>query len=254
MAKVIFLGTSSSLPAAQRDNTALVLKYRQNCLLIDCPGSVCQKLLKSGIDYTALNKVILTHHHPDHVYGIVHLVQAQYRLNKKITIYTNNVTEKLIKNLIKLFQLGRKDYPQIKFKNIFEQKYFFNRKEIKIRAIKNLHVQNSFGLHCLLGKRSLVYSSDTRPCPEITESALSSDYLIHDCTGSSSYFKKYPGLSQMHTDSKTLAETFKNSKIKKIIPVHFLLLRKGEEARIRKELAPLGRKLFFPNDLDQFTL
>ncbi len=254
MAEITFLGTASSIPTAERDNTALLLKHKKDCLLIDCPGAVSHKLLKAEVDYTVLNKVILTHHHPDHIYGIVHLIHSQYKLNKKISLFTGPATKILVKKLIRLFKLDRPDFPKIDFIDVFGKKFFYSGSGLKIRALRNRHTRDSFGLLCKYGKRSLVYSSDTRICPEIIRAAFSSDYLIHDCTGSSSYFKKYPALAAMHTDARTLCETFKDSRIKKIIPVHFLLLRKGEETRIRKELAPLGQKLFFPSDFDELTL
>lgn len=253
MVKITFLGTSSSIPTAERDNTALFLRHKKNCLLIDCPGAVSHKLLKAGVDYTVLDKVVLTHHHPDHIYGIVHLIHSQYKLNKKISLFTSPAAKKMVKKLIRLFRLDRPDYPKINFIDVLEKKFFYSGPGLKIRALRNCHSRDSFGLLCQCGKRSLVYSSDTRPCPQIIQAAFSSDYLIHDCTGSSSYFKKYPKLADMHTDARTLCETFRDSRIKKIIPVHFLLLRKGEETRIKKELAPLGKKLFFPSDFDTIT-
>jgi hypothetical protein len=58
----------------------------------------------------------------------------------------------------------------------------------------------------------------------------------------------------MHTDSKSLVETFKNMKLKKVVPLHFLLLEKGEQKRIKDELKPLGKKIFFPSDFSSLTL
>ena len=254
MAHIIFLGTASSIPTPTRDNTAFVFSNRKEIFLIDCPGAIGHKLAKAGIDYAKLNKVIITHEHPDHVYGIVHLIHAQYRLNTQLTIFTNPPTKKLIKKLLRAMELEKAHYPRIKFIDALSGNYFYSRQGLKIGAVKSAHITSSFGVKFLFGKKSLLYSSDTKPLPSLTNEAKKSTYLIHDCTGSSSYFKKYPQLARMHTDSKTLCDTFRDSKIKKIIPVHFLLLRKGEEQRIKKELSPLGNKLYFPHDFDRLNL
>lgn len=254
MGKLIFLGTAASVATKTRDTTSFVFVHKKVPFLIECPGSIVYKLYGAGIDFTKLKNVIITHQHPDHVYGILHLIHAQYRLNDELTIFTNAPTQTLIRKMIRLMNLNKPHYPRVRFVNVFTQKYFYLRSGLKICAIKNAHIPSSFGVKFSFANTSVLYSSDTRPIESIINAGKKSTHLIHDCTGSSSYFKKYPQLKKMHTDSETLCETFKDMPLKKIIPVHFLLLRKGEEQRIKKELIPLGKKLYFPNDFDRLKV
>ena len=255
MAKIIFLGTSASIPTRNRDNTSFAFIQKKDLFLIDCPGALPHKLLRTGIDFKKVKNIIITHHHPDHFYGIFGLIHAQAYLNKNLNVFSNTPTIELLKELLKKMGLTKKSFPKVTFLNVFKSKKtsFYANTSLKIKAIKNKHIRDSFGVVFSWGKKRILYSSDTAKAPEIIKEAKSCDYLIHDCTASSSFFKKYPRLYRMHTDSKSLARVFKDTPLKKIIPVHFLLLRKGEEERIKKELEVLGEKLLLVSDFDSLS-
>jgi ribonuclease BN (tRNA processing enzyme) len=145
-------------------------------------------------------------------------------------------------------KLNRKSFPKIKYINVFNNVFFYHLNGLRLKAVHNKHTHQSFGIKFIFHNKSLLYSSDTTLCKNILKEAKGCDYLIHDCTASSSFFKKHPPLKKMHTDSLSLTQAFLNSSIAKIIPIHFLLLDKWQEKKIRKELDPLKRKLLIPND------
>lgn len=268
MAKIIFLGTASSIPTSTRDNTSFLFIHKKDTLLIDCPGSVVQKLLKAGVDFKRLKNVIITHEHPDHIYGIIHLIHTQNYLKHTLNIFGNIHTIKIIKRLVMMFHFNKRTYPRINYIDVFKRHlvssrkhlsadaagFFYRRGDLKLMAFRNRHICDSWGLRFHFGKKSLVYTSDTRFSPKILQLAETAGYLIHDCTASSSYFKRHPSLYTMHTDAKTLTEHFQGQAKTKLIPIHFLLLREGEEERIRKELKPLGRKVIFVKDFQAISL
>ena len=251
MAKIIFLGTSSSIPTKKRDNTSFLLIHKKQTVLIDCPGSIVHKLLNAGVDFRKLKDVIITHQHPDHIYGIASLIHTQAFLNSNMNIYSNSDCIKIIKKLMTLFRLKRKRFPRINYVNVRNKTPFYSSQGLKITAVKNKHIKNSFGIKAKAGKKTLFYSSDTSFSPELLNQAESADYLIHDCTASSSYFKKHPILYKLHTCAKDLSEYMNKNSRAKLIPIHFLLLDKGEERRIKQELSCLKRKVIFPKDFQQ---
>jgi len=253
MAKIIFLGTAASVSSPQRDSTSFLFLHKKELFLIDCPGSIVYKLLRVGINFRKLSNIIITHQHPDHMYGLPHLIHAQSYLNNKINIFSNKKVKKVIENLVKIMNLTSKNYPTLNFYNVFSQEFFYLSKDLKIKAIKNNHIEESFGIEFIF-KKKLLYSSDTAISHNIVEEAKKCNYLIHDCTASSSFFQKHPDISSLHTDAKTLSKVFKNTQIEKIIPIHFLLLEKGEEKKIRKELAEIKDKIIFPSDYQCLTL
>ena len=259
MAKITFLGTASSIPAKTRDNTSFLFTHKKHNLLVDCPGSISHKLLKIGVDFTKVKNIIITHEHIDHIYGLVSLIHTQGYLNlNPINIFSNPSSIKLIKKLVPLFRLNRKNYPKIRYINVFSKKHFFRKKDLSLEAIKNSHIKNSFGIKFSFAKGKskgkLFYSSDTSFSPSMLEKAGDVDFLIHDCTASYAYFRKHPALYEMHTTSKTL-NAYLSAKTKlKLIPIHFLLLEKDEEKRIKKELAGIRKRVIWPQDFKAINL
>ncbi|MBN2120586.1 MAG: ribonuclease Z [Candidatus Omnitrophica bacterium] len=253
MLRIVFLGTSASISTKQRDNTSILLyNNKKDLILLDCPGSIVQKLQRLNLDFTRLTKVIITHHHPDHIYGIISLLHCQFRTTKKITIYSSKTSIKIIKELTKLFGLQSKDYPRITFVNLFNKKRVSLSGKVKISAFNNTHCRDSFGVNILYKDKNIVYSSDTA----ITDAlplVNRSTYLIHDCTSSSKFFKKYPDLYKMHTESSQLKNLALKTNPKLLVPIHFLLLAKGEFKKIKRELKGL-KNVFLPKDYSCLTI
>jgi ribonuclease Z len=255
MAKIIFLGTASSIPTKTRDNTSFLFIHKKHNLLIDCPGSISHKLLKAGINFAKIKNVIITHQHPDHIYGIVSLIHTQGYLNvDTVTVFSNPASIRLIKKLVTLFRLNRKDYPKIKYIDVFSKRYFFTNADLRLEAIRNNHIEDSFGIKFVFGQKKLFYSSDTSFSPAMLRKCGNVNCLIHDCTASSTYFKKHPALYKMHTNSKMLASYLKDKQNLKVIPIHFLLLDKNEEKRINKELAGIKKNIILAEDFGAINL
>ncbi len=70
MFELIFLGTSSSAPSAERGLSAHMVLYRNHRFLIDCGEGTQRQILQSGLGFKRLNKVLLTHSHLDHILGL----------------------------------------------------------------------------------------------------------------------------------------------------------------------------------------
>ncbi len=255
MAQITFLGTAASIPSKARDNTSFVFTNKKESFLVDCPGSTPYKLLNVNIDFRKIKNIIITHHHPDHIYGITSLIHAQaFRSNEPITILSSTPSIKIIKKLTELFHLNRNQFPRIKFIDVYKTPVFFKNQDTQIQAIPNKHTVQSFGIKFSFGKKALLYSSDTCFSLEMLEKASPFDYLIHDCTASSSYFKKYPAIKSMHTHSRQLARYLHKHSDLKLIPVHFLTVEKNEEKRIRKELSICKKQVVWVKDGQRIQL
>lgn len=71
---LIVLGSSGAVVPAHRDNTALAFRLDDAVVLVDCPGSPAMKLRRAGVDPRRVAGVVITHTHPDHLYGLPSLV------------------------------------------------------------------------------------------------------------------------------------------------------------------------------------
>lgn len=70
MFALTFLGTSASVPSAERNHPALLVEAAGERMLIDCGEGTQRQLLRSGAGFRRLDRILLTHGHLDHVLGI----------------------------------------------------------------------------------------------------------------------------------------------------------------------------------------
>jgi ribonuclease Z len=76
MFEVVFLGTSASAPSIRRGLPAAVVMHNEYRFLIDCGEGTQRQLLRSGIGFRRLDKILLTHGHLDHILGLAGLAST----------------------------------------------------------------------------------------------------------------------------------------------------------------------------------
>lgn len=70
MFELVFLGTSASAPSIHRGLSAQVVLCNEYRFLIDCGEGTQRQLLKSGLGFKRLDKILITHGHLDHILGL----------------------------------------------------------------------------------------------------------------------------------------------------------------------------------------
>jgi ribonuclease Z len=79
MFEVVFLGTSAAAPSVHRGLSSLAVLAGEYRFLVDCGEGTQRQILRSGIGYKRLNRVLLTHAHLDHILGLGGLVSSFVR-------------------------------------------------------------------------------------------------------------------------------------------------------------------------------
>lgn len=79
MFEIIFLGTSASAPSVHRGLTSSAVLAGEHRFLIDCGEGTQRQILRSGIGFKRLNRILLTHSHLDHILGLGGLVSTFVR-------------------------------------------------------------------------------------------------------------------------------------------------------------------------------
>jgi ribonuclease Z len=79
MFEIVFLGTSASAPSVFRGLPAQVVLAGEHRFLIDCGEGTQRQILKSGIGFKRLNRILLTHGHLDHILGLGGLLSTFMR-------------------------------------------------------------------------------------------------------------------------------------------------------------------------------
>ncbi len=76
MFEIVFLGTSASAPSVARNLSASMVLHKHYRFLIDCGEGTQRQLLKSGLGFKRLKRILLTHGHLDHILGLGGLVST----------------------------------------------------------------------------------------------------------------------------------------------------------------------------------
>ncbi len=89
MFEIVFLGTSASAPSAHRGLPAQIIKQNEHRFLLDCGEGTQRQILRSGLGFRKLNRLLITHGHLDHILGVGGLVSTYLRweVMDKLEIY-----------------------------------------------------------------------------------------------------------------------------------------------------------------------
>jgi ribonuclease Z len=110
---VVFLGTSGSVPTAQRAPTSLLVRRGGERLLFDCGEGTQRQLLRSGVGLVELPEIFITHYHADHYLGLPGLLKTFALRGREapLTLYGPPGLKDLVESLRRIF--GWLTYPLV---------------------------------------------------------------------------------------------------------------------------------------------
>jgi ribonuclease Z len=109
---LVFLGTSASMPTAQRAPAALLVRRGGERLLFDCAEGTQRQLQRSSVGLPDLEEIFLTHIHGDHFLGLPGMLKTfalRGREETGLTVYGPDGAKELFARLRPF--LGRLPYP-----------------------------------------------------------------------------------------------------------------------------------------------
>lgn len=77
------IGSGSGFPQANRATAGYVLKIEDRLSLIDCGGGVTSSFLRRGFDPLSVDRVFISHTHPDHCCELPLFIQLMYLAGNK---------------------------------------------------------------------------------------------------------------------------------------------------------------------------
>jgi ribonuclease Z len=208
------------VPSAARDTTALIVRAGATTCLVDVGGSPVQKLRRLAVDPVALTAVVITHTHPDHVYGLPALVQSLLVLGRRrpLPVYCRVEHVELIERLLGLFDLvGPPDGLGVPVLGVEPREgvRVLATDDLVLTAAPNAHGRMpNLAVRAAAGGRSVVYSSDTRPCPAVAALARGATVLVHEAT-----FAR-PDPTQWHSTGREAGEIARAAAVRRLMLAH----------------------------------
>jgi ribonuclease Z len=218
-----FLGTSGAVPSLRRDNTSLVFVGGAESVLVDCGGSPIQKLLLAAVDPQSVTRVVITHLHVDHSYGLPSLIRGLALMGRTaaLTINCREEHAEPLRELLRVFRIL--DRPEL-FPLRLEPVPALPRVAIgrtgpfTLSASPNAHgpMPNLALRFDAAAAPSVVYSSDTEPCEAVVELAGSADTLIHEATFSEGDRARHG----VHSTARQAGEIAARARVRRLILAH----------------------------------
>lgn len=185
---VHLLGTGSANAGPDRTTTMLAVEGAGQTVLVDCGGDAVQRLLTAGLDPVALDAVVLTHEHPDHISGYPLLLEKLWLLGRRdpIPVYGPRPTIEKAEALFAVFNtagwdgLPDRDLHGVDLTPGAPVADFGG---LVVHASPVDHPVPTIGLRFECDGTSLAYSCDTAPADAVVELARAADLLVHEGTG-----------------------------------------------------------------------
>lgn len=251
MAELVVLGSSASVPDAEHDTVSLVLRGPDWAVLVECGGSPLHKLAQLGVGLEDLRAVILTHQHPDHLYGLPALVQGLWIGGREasLPIYGPSQALNRARALLELLDLAEREgmfcvewHPV----PLREGRQIASWGDIHVSATPVTHAGNdtlALRFENRATGRVIVYSADTEPCPALIHLAAGADLLLHEATGG------YAG----HSTPAEAAEVAREAGVAALALIHYPVRGVNLEAW-RRQAAGFPGPLALAREGDRYPL
>ena len=190
MAKVIILGSSNAIPDEKHENTHMALVGESSVVMIDCAANPVVRLKRAGIPFERITDLVLTHFHPDHVYGVPLLLMDMWLMGRQASMRAYGLHHCLerMEDLMGFYHW--EEWPNffpIAFHRLPEREHMLvlDNGDFRITSSPVRHLVPTIGLRVesKASGKILAYSCDTEPCPEVLRLASHADLLIHEATG-----------------------------------------------------------------------
>jgi ribonuclease Z len=220
MAQVIALGTGSAWSGPARENTFLLVRGATTNLLIDVAGSPAQRLAQIGLSPAQIDHIILTHNHPDHIYGFPILMLNAWMAGRKTPLHVYGMADAIRSAKALLRAVSFREWP-----NFFRVQYHIVAPnsaaelppigEFEIKATTGKHFVPTMALRVtnrVTGK-CFAYSADTAPYHNIVEIAHDADFLLHEAT-------QLDESKEGHSSAVEAGEAAAQANVKALILIH----------------------------------
>jgi len=126
MVEVIFLGTSSMVPTKERNQSSVLIRYKNHGILIDAGEGTQRQMKIANIPLTRITKILITHWHGDHVFGLPGIISSlgASEYAKILEIYGPKGTKKFCDAMFKAFVFDKRI--DLKIIEIKQGKFFEN--------------------------------------------------------------------------------------------------------------------------------
>jgi len=192
--KLVLLGTGAGpLPGQNRHMQSSVLLHNGVAYLVDCGLGVTDLYARTGIPFSAVRSIFITHHHPDHnvEYGPFLIIGWIHGLNQSVRAFgpppLKQMTEDYLRSMKVTIDFWAEDFKLTPFGMIVctdlpKAGPVTQDENVKVVSVLVQHppVYPAYGYRFDFPDRSIAFSGDTVPLEAVAQMARGADVLVHE--------------------------------------------------------------------------
>ncbi|MBI3087820.1 MAG: MBL fold metallo-hydrolase [Candidatus Omnitrophica bacterium] len=249
--KVVILGSGTGVPVKERGCAGLYVRIGGEHVLLDAGPGTLRQLVRLGVTYLDLDRIFLTHFHPDHCLDLVSILFAM-RIprpprTKPLVIYGPRGLRQLYRRLNTAFGgwIAPRTY-RLAFKEL-RGHTTLRLGGYTVRTAPMRHSPGALGYRLEHRGRAVAYSGDTDVCEGIVRLGRRADLLILECSMTDE--RKVAG----HLTPSDCGRIAAQAGCRHLVLTHFYPVFKGYDIPGRVRRAFRGR-LTLARDLAKFSI
>lgn len=218
MAHLHLLGTGASLSGPGRATTMLAAETGGSIVLVDCGGDPVERLITAGLDPRAIDLLVLTHAHPDHISGFPLLMQKLWLAGRSRPLDVLG-PEDALDTASRLFEVfdtsGWEGMPEPRWRRVEEntEHLAWVDDHWRVATAPAQHGKRptiAVRLQPTAEEGAVTYSADTEYSEAVVKLAERATILVHEATG------EFPG----HSTAADAARAAAAAQVDRLILVH----------------------------------
>jgi ribonuclease Z len=251
MPDVLLLGTGAGFTVdGSREPTMLALRGEHSTVLVDCGANAVRQLQQMQVPLASLERLILTHSHPDHTCGFPLLVQMLWLAGRRapLPVHAPPDTLDLARRLLAQWDTsGWDDLFELQWQPVaLEQGApVAVGADFEIVAAPGIHSVPVIGLRAraIRSGRVVAYSADGEPSPGVRWLAREAGLLVHEAGGA----------HKGHSTAQAAAELAREAGARQLVLVHLAEPQAHIDAHVTAAREIFGPDVLAGSDLERHT-
>ncbi|MFM7490040.1 MAG: MBL fold metallo-hydrolase [Actinomycetota bacterium] len=261
--KITLLGTGSPLPDPNRAGPCTLVQAADQNVMVDCGRGALMRLMAVGVVPPAVNTVLITHLHSDHITDLNDLVTSRWVMspvNVPLTVYGPLGTRAMIDAMLKMLELDQQyrhdHHDDLRANgpltvNVHElepgARFSIGAIAVSVHETDHRPVRPSIGLRLEHAGKVAALAGDTIPCAGVDEMCRNADAYVQTVirddmvkfvadlvpTG-----ERFRDILDYHSTVEQAAQTAARTGVKKLMLTHYVpALQPGQEDDWRSRAA-----------------